>query len=268
MCSELTPRYTGYEPGLYAIVAHLFGLSEDHIETKLFAPIDDKAAKVLEKLEQHQAISDDEHIAWTFFLAAFLVRQPTTLAYLRTEGIDMVRRQLAERDKADLPASWPTTEQWLDMNFPGGLEAASLTAFLPRMIAQPEVMGAFANTKWWFREFEPDAPKLLLSDMPIHTENRLKDDDFTVQLPIAPDRIFFGTRAEKTEQFLTQLAAADIIERVNRTTLASSSGRIWGSTGSEAQAFIEANLDVMGKNVITLRDVARNSRSCAEPDEA
>ena len=255
--SQLTPKYTGYEPGLYAIAANVFGLSKDHIEKKLFAPIDDRAAKVLEKLERRERISEDEHIAWIFFLAAFLVRQPATLDFLRAEGMDQVRCQLANRDAATLPKNWPTTEQWLDANFPGGLEAASLTAFLPRMIAHPQVMDAFTNTKWWIREFEPSTPKLLLSNMPIHTENPLKDDNFSIRLPISPDRIFFGTRSADTEQFLARLPSTDLVERVNRTTLASSTGLIWASTGEDAHAFIETNLDVIGKNVIGFRDVVR-----------
>lgn len=257
VCSELAPEYTGFEIGLYAIVANALGFSEDHIEKKLFGPIDNDAAKVLEKLERHEAITVDEHIAWTFFLSSLRVRQPDALDFLRTEGAKLLRHTLAEQDKATLPKGLPTTQQWLDRHFPGALGSTSLTSWLPRMIAHPEVMEAFGGVKWWFREFEPDAPKLLLSDLPIHSEGGLKDADFSIMLPIAPNRVFFGTRSAQTEQFLTQMAPAELIERVNRATLASSTDRIWASSRPDAQAFIEANLDAIGKNVVTFRSLAR-----------
>src|SRR5512143_983978 len=73
---DLGPRYTGYENGLYALLAGALGFADDHLEKRLFGPIDNGAAKVLDKLEQHDVLTEDEHIAWTFFLCSLRVRQP------------------------------------------------------------------------------------------------------------------------------------------------------------------------------------------------
>ena len=248
--SERTPEYTGYENGLYALIAKTFGYSEDHLEKKLFVPIDNNAAKVLEKLERHVAITQDEHLAWTFFLSSLRMRQPDTLEFLRTQGIVRLKQRLAEQDIATLPPDWSTTEQWLNHHFPGAMEVYSLASWLPIMIAQPSVMDAFGALNWWFHEFKPEAPKLLLSDLPIHWEGGFNEPTFLIQLPIAPDRVFFGARSKETEHIIKQMSGADLIRRVNRTTLASSSDRIWALNGDEAKKFIEDNIEIMGKNVV------------------
>lgn len=265
--SDLAPKYTGFENGLYAVVVSALGISEDVIERKLFGPIDNDAARVLEKLEQHEPISENEHIAWTFFLSSLKIRQPETLDFLRTDGMKLLARIMAQHDQANLPANWATTEQWFDRQYPGALETHSLTSWLPRMIAHPEVMERFGALRWWFREFTPADPRLLLSDMPLHWEGGFREPGFMIQLPIAPDRIFFGTGSEPCEQILTHMPAAELIRRVNLTTLASSSERIWGSPDDgAAHAFIEANRAAIGTNVVNFRSVAPWAEmSAAEP---
>lgn len=258
--TDRAPEYTGYENGLYAVIAHALGFSKDVIEKKLFGPIDNDAARVLEKLEAHESISEEQHIAWTFFLSSLRIRQPDTLDFLRTDGAELRTKILAELDEATLPKGWPTTQQWFDRHFPGALEANSLITWLPRMIAQPDVMTAFGGLNWWFREFEPDEPKLLLSDLPIHWEGGLNEAGFMIQLPISPHRLFFGTRSERSELFLTQLPAGELIRRVNFTTLASSSERIWASPDDTgAHAFIEANREMMGVNVVPFRSLRKTA---------
>lgn len=250
VCSERAPEYTGYENGLYAVMANVFGFSQDVIERKLFGPIDNDAAKVLEKLERHETITEVEHIAWTFFLNSLRIRQPDTLEYLRTDGMNQLKRILSEQDKATLPPDSPTTEQWFNRYFPGAMEAKSLASWLPRLIAHDDVTRTFSELKWWIREFAPTEIQLLLSDLPIHWEGGFNEAEFMIHLPIAPNRIIFGTRSKQTELILKQMPAADLIGRVNLTTLASSSQRIWASTQDEAQAFIEANVGSIGTNVI------------------
>ena len=256
VCSRRTPKSTGYESGLYAIVANVFGLSEDHIEKKLFGPIDNAAAVALEKIENHEALAGDDHVAWTFFLSSLRIRQPDTLEFLRTKGMALLVAKLAEIDAANPPPGDQTTADWYEQHFPGGLEAASLASWLPRMIALDTVTDAFAGLDWRIREFGPDMPGLLLSDMPLHSENPLADPDFFITLPIAPNRLFMGTRSPETHAVLSQMPAADLIANVNRTTLALSSNRIWAATRGDSHEFIEANIDAVGVNVIRFDDLA------------
>ncbi len=93
--------------------------------------------------------------------------------------------------------------------------------------------------------------------MPLHWEGGSKEAGFMIQLPIAADRIFFGTGSEACQQILVQMPAAEMIRRVNLTTLASASERIWGSTDdAAAHAFIEDNRAAIGTNVVNFRSVA------------
>ena len=82
VCKDRSPEYTGYENRLYAIIANAFGLSTDVLERKIFAPIDSDASQVLQKLENHEALTADEHVAWTLFLSSLGVRQPNVLPFL------------------------------------------------------------------------------------------------------------------------------------------------------------------------------------------
>lgn len=136
------------------------------------------------------------------------------------------------------------------------LEAQSLVSWVPRIVMHDEMTDRFANLDWWVLEFTPEAPKLLLSDLPIHWEGGLNTDNFFIHMPIAPDRLFIGTASEATEQLLDGLPRAELIRRVNRTSLASSSARIWGADADEGRAFIEANVDIVSANVEPFNAVA------------
>jgi hypothetical protein len=264
VCSERAPEYTGFEHGLYALIANALGFSEDLLEQRLFSPIDNNAAKVLEKLEAHAQITDDDHIAWTFFLSSLRIRQPDVLDFLRTEGMRHLKGTMAERDAATLPEGWPTTEEWFNENFPGVLETASLVSWLPNMITHEGVLDAFGGLKWWYREFEPAAPELVLSDLPIHWEGGFEKPGFMIHLPIGPHRLFFGTRSEETEQILSDMPPGELITRVNRTSLASSAQRIWASTRDEPKAFIQEHRGEVGKNVMWFHSIAPWAKAPAD----
>ena len=128
-----SPEYTGFEYDLYGLVANALGVGQDHLEKRLFGPIDSNAAIVLGKLERHEMLSEDEHAAWTFFLSSLRMRQPDVLAFLRNDGIARMKADLAKRDAVTLQPDAMTTEEWFARTYPGGLEAMTLTNWLPRM---------------------------------------------------------------------------------------------------------------------------------------
>lgn len=256
VCSRRTPKSTGYEVGLYAFLVDVLGFSRDVVEEKFFAPIDDGAAKALEKLERHEVLSEDDHIAWTFFLSSLRMRQPDTIEFLRTQGMVQLRKSLADRDAITLPEGWPTTQEWFAENRPGVLEATPLTAWLPRMIFNKEVLDAFAGLKWWFREFEPEDGRLLISDLPLYWDGGFSKAGFYIHVPIAPNRLFIGTRTEETESILSKMPSAELVQQVNRASIASTSQRVWASSREDAHAFIETNLEIMGVDAITMATLA------------
>lgn len=254
--STRTPEYTGFEHDLYGLVANTLGFGLDHIEKRLFGPIDSNAAVVLDKLERHEVISEDEHIAWTFFLSSLRIRQPDVLAFLRKDGIARMKAALVERDASTLPPGAASTKTWFNFNYPGAIEAMTLTHWLPRIILHDGVTAAFGDLRWWIREFDPDEAGLLLSDLPIHWEGGFNSDRFMIQLPIGPHRVFFGARSQDTEKILDAIPPPDLVRRINRTTLASSADRIWASDEAGGHAVIAANLDVVGTNAIDFASLA------------
>lgn len=180
------------------------------------------------------------------------MRQPDVLAFLRRDGIAQMKAELAMKDAATLPAGAMSTEQWFNRNYPGAIEAMTLTNWLPRMILHDDVTTAFGEMRWWIREFDPGQPALLLSDLPIHWEGGFKQDGFMIQLPIGPRRVFFGARSKDTEEVLDAMSPQELIRRVNRTTLASSAGRVWASDEIGGREVIAANLHIFGANAVDL----------------
>lgn len=267
LSSALAPEYTGYEDGLYALGDNPLGLEEDHLEKQLFGPIDNDAAVALAKIERREAINPKDKIAWAFFLNSLRLRKPDVLDHLRTQGMAMLKHFLAQGDAA-LPEGWPSSEEWLGEHYPGLMETQSLTSWLSQIVLHDEMTKRFHDLDWWVMPFKPEAPKLLLSDLPLHWEGGLMSDQFFIQMPIGPDRIFFGTASKATEDRLAALPSAELIRRINRGSLASSSNRIWGSDAGEGRAFIEANLDALGQNVEPFDAVAKRyweKRGEAEP---
>ena len=250
------PEYTGFEHDLYGLVANALGVGQDHLEKRLFGPIDSNAAIVLDKLERHEVLSEDEHIAWTFFLSSLRMRQTDVLAFLRNDGIARMKADLAKRDAMTLPPDLMSTEEWFTRTYPGGIETMALTNWLPRMILNDEITAVFGELRWWIREFDADQPALLLSDLPLHWEGGLNLNGFMIQLPIGPRRVFFGARSEATEKVLDTIPPSELIRRVNRTTLASSSGRVWASSEAEGRAIITANLEIFGVNKLDFASLA------------
>lgn len=254
--NALAPEYTGYEDGLYALGDNALGIEQDHLEKRLFGPIDNDAAVALGKIERREAITPDDKIAWAFFLNSLRLRKPDVIRHMRGQGMAVLKRFLAEGDTA-LPEGWPSSEEWLAQHYPGMMEAQSLISWLSQSVLHDEMTKRFHDLNWWVLPFKPEAPKLLLSDLPIHWEGGVNTDQFFIQMPIGPDRIFFGTDSKATEDFLTNLPSVELICRVNRGSLASSSNRIWGADAAEGRAFIEANLDALGANVEPFDAVAK-----------
>lgn len=254
--NALAPEYTGYEDDLYALGDNALGIKQDHLEKHLFSPIDNDAAVTLGKIERREAITPDDKIAWAFFLNSLRLRKPDVIEHLRGQGIAILKRFLAEGDTG-LPEGWPSSEEWLSQHYPGMMETQSLISWLSQIVLHDEMTKRFHDLDWWVLSFKPEAPKLLLSDLPIHWEGGLNTDQFFIQMPIGPDRIFFGTDSKATEDFLANLPSIELIRRVNRGSLASSSNRIWGADADEGRAFIEENLDALGANVEPFDAVAK-----------
>lgn len=168
----------------------------------------------------------------------------------------LLRKSLADLDAITLPEDWPTTQEWLAENHPGVLEAASLTSWLPRMIFNSEVLDAFGGLKWWFREFEPEDGRLPLSYLPLYWDGGFTKPGFYIYVPIAPNRLFIWTRTGETEAIVSQIPSAELIERVNRASIASASQRIWASSHEDAHIFIESNLRIMGVDAVAMATLA------------
>lgn len=247
-----SPEYTGYEDDLYAVDGRGLGVETHHFEETLFKPIDNDAANALKKIESKQELLEDEHHAWTTFLASLRVRSPDTIDFLRNGMVERLRAGLAKRDQETLPPDWPSTATWAEANYPGLIDNVGLT-FLKQMIEHPEVMQTFGTLNWWCYKFGEGDPPLVLADLPLHWEGKLADPDFWIMMPIAPDRAFFGTRLERTAERLTGFGSIELANQLNRASVASAVRRIWAREEEPARTIITAHLPTMGVNTAEFR---------------
>ena len=251
-----SPEYTGYEKDLYALTHEsVAGLGKQDLEEKLFKPIDSDAATALWKIRDLTTLTPHEHRSWTIFLCSLRIRQPDVLDFMRTDAVKHFRRTLAEQDRETLADGWESTESWVEKRAPGFVENFGLSQ-VSAMIEHPEVMKAFGELSWWTYRFKPTDPKLLLSDFPLHFEGGITTPHFFISLPIAPDMVFLGTRTDHTEAQLRSLPSSELAYRINRTSVASASERIWASDRAEAYKFLEDSLPIKGENVDTFRALA------------
>lgn len=256
---NVSPASTGYLPDLYSVSTEVWGVAKDHIEKEgFFGPIDNNAANALCKLERRITLAEKDHIAWTVFLCSLRGRQPDVIEFLRTDARQFHSDVLATLDSQNLPAGGTTTEQWFNSHFPGAIDTATFASWLPRMILNDEVVNRFGSLKWWCREFLADAPKLLLSDLPLQWERDLHDPGFFILLPIGPDRIFFGTASEETEDVLSRMPAADMIYKANRSALASCAQYFWAAPGSSLDDFVNESRHLIGKNFVPFKAFAQS----------
>ena len=181
------PKATAYQNNLYALTKPVVaGMSQQAVETDLLRHIDNYAAPVRVKMEQHglKSLSITERQDWVRFLMSLRVRQPNIVSKLRTEGTHNLRQSLlndpeqyealAEEDDA------PTLEEWVEEYFPGLIENFGLSYF-PKLVDNREVGTKILHLRWWLWDFSNANHELLLADNPcIFTVD-------IVALPISPN---------------------------------------------------------------------------------
>jgi hypothetical protein len=83
------PVRTGYQDGLYALTeAVVAGMSQNAVETHLWSPIDNYAARVRTKMVQYglKSLSIKERRDWVRFLTSLRIRQPNIVNKLVEES--------------------------------------------------------------------------------------------------------------------------------------------------------------------------------------
>ena len=220
------PKATAYQDNLYALTKpEVAGMSQQAIETDLMSHIDNYAAPVRVKMEQHglknlsmeqhglKNLSISERQDWVRFLMSLRVRQPDIVSQIRTDGTHNLRQNLleapeqyealAEEDDA------PTLEEWVEQHYPGfGVELGLIENFglscIPKLVDNREVGTKILYLRWWLWDFSNAKHELLLADNPCIFTGDIDAPELIVALPISPTKAFLATRGDLTAAKLRQ----------------------------------------------------------------
>lgn len=146
-------RGTGYEEHLYTArpTTVYETWQEDQIETDVMSPIDDGAAKVLEKFTGGPPFSldDDERKTWARFLSSLLERHPREL----TANDERAKRIASElivhwRQKFGKGPNAARANHALDLILPDNMAGTIVRHHMLAHINDPEVLDYLANQQW------------------------------------------------------------------------------------------------------------------------
>ena len=230
------PKATAYQDNLYALTKpEVAGMSQQAIETDLMSHIDNYAAPVRVKMEQHglKNLSIPERQDWVRFLMSLRVRQPDIVSQIRTEGAHNLSENLLEApEQYEALAEEhdaPTLEEWVEQHYPGLIENFGLSC-IPKLVDNREVGTKILYLRWWLWDFSNAKHELLLADNPCIFTGGIDAPELIVALPISPTKAFFATRGDLTAAKLRQQSPSTLVVQLNESSVLQARTRVYART--------------------------------------
>ncbi len=189
-----TPDGTCYEKDLYGEAEELF-----------FKPLDDKSAKILNRLEDFSRreigkfeIGEDNHRKWAIFISGLLVRSPTNIKWLQKL---LKENQISEN---------------------------CLREHLPAIIENEKVISDLRSLNWFFAE-NPSNLELITCDTPlVFKPQNLSDPDCVLILSMSPTHFFLAT---KQDTFLRlPRNPREMVSHINAEIVQNATERVYART--------------------------------------
>ncbi|WP_417458097.1 DUF4238 domain-containing protein [Kordiimonas sp.] len=227
------PKYTGYEDDLYALSeSEVVGMQKQDVETRFHMSIDDKAAKVHQKLIQQgfKALSPEERIDWVRFLTCLLVRQPDVVRDLKAEAADVLIASLQdapeEYEELALENAPSCLLDFTEQTFPGLIENFGLS-FYHEIAGSVEAGQAICDMKWWLWDFSGVGFDLVLSDRPCILTKGIWEPDTILALPISPEKAFIAAKSGKVAELLRKQDPKRLALRLNESSFYQARKRVY-----------------------------------------
>jgi hypothetical protein len=214
------PEEVGFEKHLWSLTQPVDG-DRQPIERDFFAPLDNKAAMVAEKmLSGKHRLNPGETLAWAEFLASLHIRVPERVHRVRREGSEQVHAFLGAPD-ADFdrlrdghPAG--NLAEFADMELPHMLPDAGVR-LLPEIIQNGEAVTDMARMWWGVRSFAWTTHTVLTSDMPLMLLAPLRADNCLIALPLSPRHVFFAARRPDIVARIKRKIPSELVRLTNET---------------------------------------------------
>ena len=241
--SELKPRSTGYETGLYTYTNVPDG-RQQAIEKQFMRRIDNAAASALRKLLAGSlgTIGSDERSDFTRFVLSLRARHAGAIALAHKQGREVLLAKLAEKPEEFLAAQTdPTTSifpESVEKHQPHVISNFGLLT-VPSVIADDEVGKRLWGMAWWTHELSIARADLLTSDRPCVLEGDALKGLCIIALPLGPRMALFISNDHTRVQLIRSLHADVVVEMVNRDIITCADRYLYG-TGPHHLALIEA----------------------------
>lgn len=191
----LAPKGTGYHRNLYASPPAIFWESHDAqtIENDFFAPIDNDAAVVLDKLQNGGAssLTDGERTAWALFMNSMLHRHRDDILERDAKAPELAaevraRFLAARRDPEDRKRVEKALAD-LDVN---QLARTTHRTLMVQAIRDPRALHAIKSLAWEVIAVNPGVP-LITTDRPVLVNlGQGRPGLELMTLPLSPARLF------------------------------------------------------------------------------
>ena len=219
------PSEVGWQYNLYTSPDQQ-SQTADVLETDFFQWVDNRAAPVLERLNERKSpvLSDDEKSAWVTLIMSIFNRTPENLEAVKSSGQRVwegIRPTLSEDvnrlsgfDRSGEVDSYLATVR------PSHTDQMSLDA-LPHLIQNTRLVSFINNMHWAVCELPEECFDLLLSDNPIAYTNGLMKNDGHLAMPLSPRRLFVATWKRETLKQMMTLPAKQLVQGMNQWTVES-----------------------------------------------
>jgi len=246
VASRITPKRTGYEPGLYGLDGYAPSLN-NVIEKEFMAlVVDDPAAHALRVLiERDQSkLTPELREAWTRFVMSLHVRTPAKVEYITQQAAQNLRRSLLsnpeEYDAIRTATDPPTLLEWVEQNAPAILPNFG-KQMLPSIITHQETGDAIIRMRWWTVEITQEFPDLLTCDHPVFISHGIPDDKCLIAVPLSPRFIFFATRNPATLDRVMARGIVEVTKLLNESIVNQAQKFVYGATDRHL-GFVENRL--------------------------
>ena len=213
------PNATGFQKDLYRVE----GVPEkhsQHLETHFMSPLDNGAAKALERIEAGDVMDwpAEQRSNWTRFIVGFLFRTPANVALIKKHIADVfnVAIEALERHYSDVRRVGDP-ETFAEANAkrnPGGAEIHA-AKFLAELIDNDRLGPTIFEMHWAVLDMKRSKFSVLTSDRPLYMPLALAQLDAHLMLPISPTKYFVAARQRQTIAALNTVDRTTLVRTVN-----------------------------------------------------
>lgn len=229
-CVKRGAKGFGYEMDLLTLKSS--NLPVDTLEVRDFKQIDDRGAKIRDKLlvEGVKSLTVSDSMSFARLLMSLEARRPSVVSELRANG-DSLRNELDADDelieKLGLKTEDGSPSEFYERETGEFLEDRALQV-CTSLSNEPHIGESLINGCWGVVHVDTSAGNFVLSDRPLIRYGSTDTDAFTWVLPLTPYAVFVATAKEwqsrVTDQRLVKMINKDSASRADKyvfSTLAS-----------------------------------------------